>query len=483
MNAHDKINKAAPLQADVLIVGSGLIGAVYARTIIDDDPNINVLMVELGKQETRLIGDHKKNSNAVQGCGDINTSVHESVIDHGSAEQQSCHGLPAAPIVREVGGMGSYWSCAIPEQHPTIERSDILTNDEWIILHDHAKTLFDSTDTAFNHSIRHRWVKDTLVRAHQDRTGVNLPLACKRNIRGPECVRWTSPATVLGGLADPELLIDESSRRVVGAEITDLQTNKVFIAKARKYIICAGVVLTAGILFNSDIRAETGYAALGRYLTEQTMAVCQVVMSHSLMQSMWNDPRCHEHITIPISIEHPWHTQIQRDLYYYNTIPTSVDPRLILDLRFFGYVKPVYHNYVEFSSQLKDQFGMPQPIVHYRVTKADTDRAQAMMRNMKTTAAILGDYLPGGEPRFLAAGAATHICGTTRVGKEDDGHSVVDRHSKVWRLSNLCIGGCGVIETQNACNPTLTAACFAIVGVRKVVEEIHALNHQTKSLE
>lgn len=91
---------------------------------------------------------------------------------------------------------------------------------------------------------------------------------------------------------------------------------------------------------------------------------------------------------------------------------------------------------------------------------------------MVDVASTLGDFLPGGEPKFLPAGAATHICGTTRAGREDDGHSVVDKYSKVWRVDNLFVGGCSVIPTQNACNPTLTAACFAIVGARKLVEEL-----------
>ena len=91
---------------------------------------------------------------------------------------------------------------------------------------------------------------------------------------------------------------------------------------------------------------------------------------------------------------------------------------------------------------------------------------------MVNLASELGGFLTGGEPRFLTPGAALHICGTTRAGKEDDGRSVVDRHSKVWRLDNLFVGGCGVIPTQNATNPTLTAACFAIVGAKKIVEEL-----------
>ena len=91
---------------------------------------------------------------------------------------------------------------------------------------------------------------------------------------------------------------------------------------------------------------------------------------------------------------------------------------------------------------------------------------------MVNLASDLGGFLPGGEPRFLAPGTSMHICGTTRAGKEDDGHSVVDKHSKVWRVENLFLGGCGVMPTQNASNPTLTAACFGIVGARKIVEEL-----------
>jgi ribulose 1,5-bisphosphate synthetase/thiazole synthase len=38
------------LESDVLIIGSGPIGAVYARTISDSDKNIRILMIEMGEQ-------------------------------------------------------------------------------------------------------------------------------------------------------------------------------------------------------------------------------------------------------------------------------------------------------------------------------------------------------------------------------------------------------------------------------------------------
>ncbi|KAI0876047.1 pyranose 2-oxidase [Hypoxylon argillaceum] len=515
------------LSSDVLIVGSGPIGAVYARSLINADQNIKVHMVEMGEQETPRIGDHKKNnvvaqrglhrfSNTVKGALGL-LSEPDILPTHLMGFQPSdvaagvepYNNLPAAPVVRGVGGMGSYWSCSTPEMCPGIERPDLFTDQEWQDLYKEAKALFGTTDTAFDDSVRHNIVKRALAQAHKDREFVNLPLACERSPFNPGYVQWTGSARILGELADPnycgvnfalkarlccrKLLIDETTRQVTGAELIDLYTNEVVMAKARIYVICAGAILTNGILFNSGIRPETGYNAVGHYLTEQTMAVCQVMLKNNLIESAWNDPRCMEHyerfpddllripfndpspqVTSPVSEKYPWHTQIQRDPFDYNKVSTLIDPRLIIDIRFFGYVEPVYDNYVTFEEGNHDPFGMPQPLIRYRVGEEGRSRQQAMMDDMINIARSLGDFLPGGEPRLLAPGAATHICGTTRAGAKDDGRSVVDKNSKVWRLENLFIGGCGVIPTQNACNPTLTAACFAIVGARKIVQE---LNH------
>lgn len=79
------------------------------------------------------------------------------------------------------------------------------------------------------------------------------------------------------------------------------------------------------------------------------------------------------------------------------------------------------------------------------------------------------------------------VCGIYRAGKEvhkegREGHvdleetkktSVVDRTGLVWGLSNLYLGGCGVIPTGNASNPTLTAACHAIAGARRILAELN----------
>lgn len=151
---------------------------------------------------------------------------------------------------------------------------------------------------------------------------------------------------------------------------------------------------------------------------------------------------------------------------------------------------------------------------------------------MVDVATSLGGFLPGAEPRHLAPGLALHgqfpascwfylctslvipltisaesqehslvvpsdntiheqvtdmectVCGIYRAGKEHKGEngkidlkktkeeSVVSREGRVWGVKNLYLGGCGVIPTGNASNPTLTAACHAIAGADEINKEL-----------
>lgn len=91
---------------------------------------------------------------------------------------------------------------------------------------------------------------------------------------------------------------------------------------------------------------------------------------------------------------------------------------------------------------------------------------------MVDVARNLGGFLPGAEPKYLPPGSALHICGTYRAGTSVH-DSVVDRTGRVWDIGNLVLGGCGVIPTGSACNPTLTAACFAIAAAREMIKELN----------
>ena len=49
------------MKTDILIIGSGPVGATYARIIAEQKPQAKILMVEVGPKVSDTIGQHVKN--------------------------------------------------------------------------------------------------------------------------------------------------------------------------------------------------------------------------------------------------------------------------------------------------------------------------------------------------------------------------------------------------------------------------------------
>ncbi|KAI1374094.1 pyranose oxidase [Hypoxylon crocopeplum] len=543
------------VNTDVLIVGSGPIGAVFARTLLD--AGLDVVMVDMGEQASKLIGDHRKNSVAVQKDISLFTNVIRGelsplsvpvkeanvslapisfqdgagryVLNGQNPDQDARLNLTASAATRTVGGMSSHWTCCTPRQHPK-EHSDLFTDREWDGLYAKAEDLFDTNSTTFDGSVRHRLVRKVLAEAFGDEREVrSMPLACKKPSDKSSYIQWSSTASILGKYAQSSskpfrvmsqtqcdvLKINRSTFEVETAIIRDLVNNVDSVIDAKRYVICGGAVLTAGImarsLWKSDLNIEGSCPALGKFLTEQHMTFCQIALKQSLVERVSRDPgwldtegdstikkAVEKHkllhpddplpfpfhdldpnVYTPFSEAHPWHTQIHRDAFGYGEIPDGLDQRLVVDLRFFGYTSPTCDNKVTFSEKRRDGFGMPQPTFDFRLSKEDRERDHNMMQDMEKVAALLGGFVPGSEPQNLASGTALHVCGVYRAGKRDDKSldevketSVVDRYGRVWGSDNLYLGGCGVIPTGNASNPTLTAAVHALAGAEQIVTKL-----------
>ncbi|KAJ5014733.1 Pyranose 2-oxidase [Colletotrichum sp. SAR 10_99] len=540
-------------EVDVLLVGSGPIGAVFARKLVE--AGRNVVMIDVGEQETKRIGDHKKNGIAVQKDISLFTNVvkgelqllsvptsntdaglepsawvpepcqQEFVLNGQNPDQKSYENLPAAAATRVVGGMGSHWTCCTPRQDPTIERSTLFDDEEWDELYKEAEKLFWTNPKIFDDSIRQKLVKSILDKAFEERNRktANMPLCGKRRVKNKDYTEWACTATILGDIANDEnfkllpntqcvrFVLDDSTSKVRLAQVENLIDNEKYMIKANKFVVCAGAVLTPGILHNSrgteenSPRLSETLPALGHYMTEQPMSFCQIVLDRKYIDAIKDntykldaeekraieahkekfpkdplpfpyndpDPQCY----FPLTKDYPWHTQIHRDAFGYGQIPAGIDQRVIVDLRWFGYTKPNVDNHVSFSDKIKDGFGMPQPTFHFKIDQDDADRSRRMITDMVDVARCLGGFLPGAEPKYLPAGSALHICGTYRAGKEKYDEdtkegSVVNRFGKVWGQDNLVLGGCGVIPTQNACNPTLTAGCFALAASEQIIKEL-----------
>jgi pyranose oxidase len=530
-------SESRDLTVDVLIVGSGPVGCTYARKLVE--AGRSVYMIDAGARYSPRPGEHLKNSFMFQRNIDLFASVIRGhltplsiptnnmpalTLDPGAfqfdqekykgfvhnnqnPDQDPQKNLVGAGVTYAVGGMSTHWTCATPRHHPTIERSDIYDDAEWDRLYTAGEQLLNTHKHEFDMSIRHQLVRDTLQAEFSELPepyGVqNLPLAVERRKDNPEFVRWSGSDTVLGPLADghqdeepfilreqhrcEKLVQSKDGASIDHAVVQDLQNWATYTVRAKTYIVCCNAYLTPQVLYNSGIRPEP----LGRYLTEQPMSFCQIVLKQSLIDALADDPRfaekCQAHrekspldpvpfapgepepqVWIPVSDGRPWHCQIHRDAFHYGDVQPNVDSRLIVDLRWFGIVKPRWESKMTFSDQHLDSFGMPQPTFEWILDDEDRREQHLMMADMLRAASALGGFLPGSEPTFVAPGLPIHTTGTVRMGCSPD-DSVVDGNSQVWGYDNLFLGGNGLIPRGSASNPTLTSVSMALKASEHII--------------
>ncbi|KAJ7107426.1 putative pyranose oxidase [Mycena epipterygia] len=600
---------------DVFIAGSGPIGATFARCLVD--AGYNVLMVEIGDQDTRIPAEHKKNEieyqkdidrfvkwvsyisslpyrihifrsraeSSRQGALSV-VSIPRSQtivptlgpaawiakdpkqmwITNGRNHFQGEHNnLGAEAVTRGVGGMSTHWTCATPEFLKGLERPVIFTDTvkddaEWKLLYESARSLIGTSETEFKHSIRHNVVLEALQQAYPDRGVKALPLACHRLPNNSPYVQWHAANNVYGDMFDEPAKLNKANdkrgyfklltntrctrfeldtgatagHRVGFVEVQDLLAARLvpepespeidFYIKAKAYVVAAGAVANPQILANSGFGATTDRPAhiipnLATRITEQPMAFCQIALLQTLVDAIddpsiprdpWWTAAVAEHqkrfgevdplpipfqdpepqVTIPASLDRPWHTQIHRDAFSYGEVGPSLDSRIVVDLRFFGMQAGVPENKMIFHLGLKDAYGMPQPTFEYTPTAKYAEETQRMMKDMTDVANKLGAYLPKSEPQFMTPGLALHLGGTTRLGlgqvhilfdfcpvysifsSVHKGETVGNFNSQVWDFSNLFVGGNGTIPTPFGANPTLTSMCLAFRAAHKIAQSL-----------
>jgi choline dehydrogenase-like flavoprotein len=474
------------IEVDVLVVGSGPVGAAFARTLVEGGRD--VMMVDAGPQLSSRPGEHLKNAFAYQRSHErfgtlIRGHLHPlSSAARGPAVREELISLDAGVATYAVGGMATHWTGVTPRHHPAVERSDAIPAAEWDMFYGEAEALLNTHTDLTEDAVSHQLVLAALAAEYAELPapyGVqHLPLAAERRTDNPRLVRWTGADTILGPLADGDrggfdlreqhlcrrLVPASDGTRIEYAEIEDHVTWRTLRVEANTYVVACGAVLTPQLLYASGVRPH----ALGRYLTEQPVAFCQVVLrDDSAIPLDDGDPN----VWIPVSEDRPWHCQIHRDLPYDGMVPNQdVDYRLVVDLRWFGLVDPRPENRVCFSDTARDVFGMPEPGFEFSLSDDDRVRQHRMLADLRRAAAALGPYLRGSEPRFVVPTLPLHIAGTVRMGTDAD-TSVVDPGSKVWGMENLYLGGNGLIPTGNASNPTLTSVAMALRAARGILAQ------------
>lgn len=517
------------IAADVLIIGSGPIGSTYARILVESGRS--VVMVDAGPQLSPTPGAHLRNARTYQYnqndfasvvTGNLHTlsvptqSGYQETLDKTAFwsrnnKSRNFHNPSQCPTTNltnaagtyAVGGMFTHWTAATPRQNPTVERSPLIPTEEWNRLYDTAESFFNTHTDQFDFD-RSRVVKKALT-DYYDQVGAdyphrvpadypvqNLPVAAERRkgfADDDEYVHWTGVDTILGDLLTdealrsrftilPEHLITElhhSGGQVTSAHAQDFASLTEKTITADLFIVATGAMFGPQLLWKSGIRHE----ALGRYLNDQIVASCLVVLGKDIVESFGpgtkTDPIAlpqnapEPEVWIPVSEHRPWHCQIHEDPINFTTPGGEyVDQRLLVFMQWFGMVEAEEHNRVYFLDDVDDLMGMPQITFEYTPSDDATRRAHSMISDMAGATLSVGGWLPGQLPEFEPPGSSLHFQSTTRMGAADDGKSVVDSYSQHWGFENLYVGGCGVIPQMAACNPTLTAAAIAIRSAEQI---------------
>lgn len=489
------------LCTDVLVVGSGAVGSMFARLLAQEGRRVTV--VEAGKQLSARPGEHLKNTFRYQQNPNLFTTAIASQIEPVSTpqgflpwltaryrqnfenpDQKWLRNMPAAGVVYAVGGMLTLWTASTPDPAP-FERAACIPDDDWRAMLLIAKRLLKVRTDVLADSHLGR-----AVRRELERKGVGVEQMAQAvekvafPYEGAPLIRWNGADTILGPLLDGPLphggsfqLLAEhrveelchTGGSVRHAVVRDLSTMTTFSISADTFIVAGGSLLTPRLLWQSGIRPY----ALGRYLNDNLEVSSTVIVNQSIIDAvreMPDNPSRSEPLPIAHSdpgpalcfaptLEKPWRGQIRRGCRQVFYLPDA-DIRKQVHLTWYGTVDLSPDNRIVFSETLKDRFGMPQITIDMRYSTDDWLRCLRMWFDIARVSSAIGSYKTF-WPMLPPPGSTQHVQGTCRIG-ESDQDSVADPYSRVWGLDNLYVGGLGAIPTSMASNPTLTACALAV---------------------
>ena len=517
----------------VVVVGSGPIGAAYARVLVESVPGAKVVMFEAGPQLTAIPGESVRNiadpaekkhareisqgpqagslreslglpaGVAVEGMFTAREGTH--LIDFGGEGSGHASSFPAAAASTNVGGMGAHWTCATPSPQFS-ERIPFIDDAEWDDLLTEAKKLLHVSSAAFADSAVGAGIRSLLEDEFRDELPEGygpstLPVAGDPQPDGS--MRWAGSDVVLGPLIDPEA--PESARfelhdlslvtrvevedgRATGVTVEDLRTRETRFVPADLVVVAADAFRTPQLLWASGVRPT----ALGHYLTEHPVVISTVKVDADLIEQYATEADLDAEIArrsinpvdpvaavnrIPFSEpNHPFSLQV---MYAENPpFPLPAD-HPDADNR-WGYVnmgygtrkQPRFEDAVTFDDDEPDYRGFPNMTIRYELTENEEREIAAATERLRRAGRAIGAFIA--EPRLLPPGSSLHFMGTTRIGVDDDGTSVADPWSRVWGVDGLVVGGNGTIPTANTVNPTLMSVAVAVRGARKAAEALGA---------
>ena len=506
-------------RTDVLIVGSGIMGAIVARLLRESDPARSITMVDGGRAIGDAPGVHlhdvddpdlwsRYNERVVSGIQGMYTgaatvpedAVHVSELTpgmhHATAFGEDAAAMPSAALAWNAGGMGVHWTAATPWPADD-EVFDFGDPDGWAEDLDTARRVLGVTASPFEPTNVGQQVLDVLRRRYvgigpADRQPQPMPMAVDASGTGP--MPRTAPGTIFApiavggdlaftlvtGMLVTALIVADG--RVAGARLRSVADGAESEILAETVIVCADALRTPQLLFASGIRPE----ALGRYLNEHAFITARVLIDLDRFDLDLADlplPRVRESSTDSLWLPRngaaqPFHGQIMNRTY------VDEDGKPLahsVGISLYAPVASRPENRLVFSPTETDLAGLPR--IGFEFEYTDTDRAliNRALDEVRSIAEEFGPFDPATERALLPPGSSLHLTGTVRSGLVDDGACVCDPDGRVWGLENLYLAGNGVIPCAMAANVTLTGAVTAVRAARAVAGAAAHTEHREET--
>ncbi|WP_049293220.1 GMC oxidoreductase [Franconibacter helveticus] len=489
---------------DVLIIGSGPVGAAFARHLADNGVT-NILVVEAGSALTPETGLNIRNLTpearevawrrarefplaAVPPSQNAKAPVARPgthLLNAAGAGDDPHQGMPAAAMSSNLGGMGVHWTCACPRPGDS-EKIAFLDAAELDAAFQTAESYLRVTaqgfpQTALSQQIITRLNQHFGAARPVARQAQPMPLACTPRDGDKPC--WSGVDAVLGELAQADVRARRGveirtntlcrrllthAERVTGAELYHLPDGEAYTVTAKVVIVAADALRTPQLLYASGIRPH----ALGRWLNDQPQVIALIEVdapatATSPVQPMADGRDNVSGVTwLPFhEADFPFHGQLMQmdtsPIAMQQNGPASGKPVVGLGLFLAKALRE--EDRIVFEEET-DALGMPRMRLEYQLTQEDHARLAQALKMVTQVGDALGGVAQGGEAMILPAGTSLHYQGTYRIGPVDDGTCVADTHSRVWGYDNLYVGGNGAIPGATACNPTLTSVALAVMA-------------------
>jgi len=297
-----------------------------------------------------------------------------------------------------------------------------------------------------------------------------------------------------------KILYDRNTKKAIGVEVLDAETNQTYEYKAKVVFLCASALNSAWVLFNSATDVWDG--GLGSSSGE----LGHNVMDHHFrcgaggIAEGYDDKyyfgRRPNGIYIPRFQNVPEDTKkrdfirgfgyqgsASREGWHRNVAELNIGADLknaisepgpwTMGITAFGEILPYHENRVSLDKSKKDKWGLPVLSFNCEIKDNELKMRKAMIDDAREMleAAGLKSVKGFDNSYFMAMGI--HEMGTARMGK-DPKTSVLNSNNQVWDAKNVFVTD-GAFMVSAACqNPSLTymamtarAADFAVKELKK----------------